>query len=192
MTVKETLKHKLKPGLVYRRADLEQWSSSVDRHLKELVEEKVLEKVGPGMYYVPKKTVFGDAPASDEELVEGFLKDNHFVIISMNDYNTLGVGTTQLYNSKRVYNNKRHGRFNLGGKIFQFIRRPNVPSKVTKEFLLVDLVNNLDELAEDTNLVKERVRQKVSDMDRKRLKQWANKWGKVRTTRLFNEVLKHG
>jgi len=34
----ELLKKQLKPGKVYRRADLAQWSKSVDRHAQELVE----------------------------------------------------------------------------------------------------------------------------------------------------------
>ncbi|RYG31935.1 hypothetical protein EON81_21775, partial [bacterium] len=41
-------------------------------------------------------------------------QDNRFLVTSPNAYNTLGVGTTQLYNKKTVYNHKRHGNFTLG------------------------------------------------------------------------------
>jgi hypothetical protein len=41
----DLLKRKLIPGAVYRRADLQQWSKSVDRHLQELVKEGTLEKL---------------------------------------------------------------------------------------------------------------------------------------------------
>jgi hypothetical protein len=36
-----------------------------------------------------------------------------FLLTSPNAYNTLGVGTTQLYDKTVVYNHKRHGHFML-------------------------------------------------------------------------------
>src|SRR5688572_17067627 len=105
------LKNHLKPGEVYRRADLQAWSNAVDRHLQQLVKENALEKLSGGLYYVPKKTAFGKTPAGEHELVRTFLKDDRFVVTSPNDYNGLGVGTTQLYNTRYVYNHKRHGNF---------------------------------------------------------------------------------
>jgi hypothetical protein len=117
----DLLKKKLRRGKVYRRADLQQWSKSVDRHLQELVKEGTLEKLSGGLYYVPEHSTFGNVPAEENDLVEGFLKDNHFLITSPNDYNALGVGTTQLYNTRRVYNHKRHGEFKLGNRSFQLV-----------------------------------------------------------------------
>ena len=55
----------------------------------------------------------------------------------------------QLYNARRVYNYKRHGDFKLGNRTFHFVRKPYVPNKLTEEFLLVDLINNLKRVAED-------------------------------------------
>ena len=55
----DALKNRLKVGGVYRRIDLQQWSTSVDRHLQELVEDGMLEKLSGGLYYVPKRSVFG-------------------------------------------------------------------------------------------------------------------------------------
>lgn len=68
---------------------------------------------------------------------------------SLNAYNSLGVGTTQLYNNRIVYNHKRHGDFTLGNRTFSFKVKPHFPKKVTIELLLIDMVNNLDQLAED-------------------------------------------
>src|SRR5580692_9296269 len=98
----EVLKNRLKEGEVYRRADLRKWSTSVDRHLQQLVKDGTLEKLSGGLYYVPKQSVFGKTPADEKELVGAFLKDDRFLVMSPNDYNTLGVGTTQLYNMRRV------------------------------------------------------------------------------------------
>ena len=109
----EQLKRHLRPGRVYRRADLLPWSQSVDRHLKELTVDGTLQKLRTGLYYCPRKFEFGEAPADEHELVKAFLKTDRFVVTSPNAYNQLGLGTTQLYNKRVVYNQKRHGTFPL-------------------------------------------------------------------------------
>lgn len=184
------LKKQLKQGKVYHRADLKEWSTAVDRHLQQLVQEGTLEKLYGGLYYVPKQTVFGKTPADENELVGAFLKDNRFVVTSPNDYNTLGVGTTQLYNLRRVYNQKRHGTFKLGNRSFHFVRKPYVPDKVTREFLLVDLVNNVKHLAEDQTALLDNVKMKAKEMDQRKLKQLVRDFGTVGTKKQFAGILK--
>ena len=71
MNALEELKRHLKPGQVYRRADLEPWSTAVDRHLKELIDEGTLQKMSQGLYYYPAKASFGEVPPQDEKLVAG-------------------------------------------------------------------------------------------------------------------------
>jgi hypothetical protein len=185
----DKLKRNLKQGMVYRRADLQQWTTSVDWHLQELVEDGTLEKLSGGLYYVPTHSNFGKVPAEEHELVGAFLKDKDFLLTSPGDYNALGVGTTQLYNTRRVYNYKRHGEFKLGNRSFQFVRKPYVPKKLTKEFLLVDLVNNLGQLEEDQSAVMENVKKKALDLDRNSLRSLVEKFGKVRTRKLFETIL---
>src|SRR5271155_845294 len=109
----EELRRHLRPGRVYRREDLLPWSRSVDRHLKELTVDGTLQKLRTGLYYSPRKFEFGEAPADEHELVKAFLKTDRFVVTSPNAYNQLGLGTTQLYNKRVVYNQKRHGTFPL-------------------------------------------------------------------------------
>lgn len=151
----------------------------------QLVEEGELEKIAGGLYYAPKQTAFGKAPADENELVRAFLKDNRFVITSPNDYNLLGVGTTQLYNELRVYNYKRHGEFELGKKKYRFIRKPHVPAKLTQEFLAVDLVNNLNKLEEDENTVLENLKRKVAKLNKAKLKRTVQDFGLIRTKKIF-------
>src|ERR1700678_1353172 len=100
----EELKKQLKRGNVYRRADLVKWSTSVDRHLEALVEEGTLQRLSQGLYYFPEESTFGKTPPEEEALVRSFLKDDRFLLTSFNAYNSLGVGTTQLYNQRTVYN----------------------------------------------------------------------------------------
>lgn len=179
----------LKHGKVYRRADLEQWSKSVDRHIQELVKSKVLQKLSQGLYYYPSKTVFGQTPPDEEILVQQFLKDDRFLVMSPHLYNTLGVGTTQLYNKRVVYNHKRHGEFMLGKRTFSFCIKPHFPKKVTKEFLLVDLVNNLENLDEDKEQVLEKVYSKKQFFDVKKLARATKNYGSVRTKKLLGKLL---
>src|SRR5258708_40374441 len=114
MTKLQELKKHLRPGEVYRREDLARWSTAVDRHLKELQDDGTLTKLAGGLYVYPKDTVFGKAPAEDDKLVGTFLKDRRFLLASPNAYNSLGVGTTQLYDKTVVYNHQRPGLFSLG------------------------------------------------------------------------------
>ncbi len=110
-----------------------------------------VRKAAQGLYYVPRRTPFGDAPPSEEALVEKFLDDRHFLMFNPSCDNALGLGTTQLYSKTVVYNHKRHGTFALAGFEFDFRDKPRFPSRkqVNREYLLVDMLNNLTDLAED-------------------------------------------
>jgi hypothetical protein len=185
----EQLKRHLKPGHAYRRAELTRWSTSVDRHLKQLVESGVLKKLSGGLYAYPKETVFGQAPAKDSDVVSAFLKDDRFLLASPNAYNSLGLGTTQLYDKTVVYNHKRHGDFQLGSRKFAFRVKPRFPKSLTKEFLLVDLVNNLDQLAEAKDEVLKRVTQHLTSSDGPRLRRAVRQYGSERTKKFFERAL---
>ena len=185
----DNLKKRLRPGQVYRRADLEKWSKSVDRDLAKLVENGTLAKVSRGLYAFPKMSRFGVLPPQPEKLVKAFLKDDDFLLTSPNDYNSLGLGTTQLYNVLFVYNHKRHGRFELEGQVFDFKMKARFPKKATTEFLLVELVNNLKNLAEDHEKLLQRVRVKAPQMNTRRLATAVKKFAKVSTRKVFEEVL---
>ncbi len=185
----EQLKKHLKPGTVYRRSDLAQWSKSVDRHARELVETGVLQKLQNGLYYYPKSSAFGPVPAGEKQLVKAFLKDDEFLLTSPNAYNALGMGTTQLYNSRVVYNHKRHGVFELGRRKFEFRRKYRFPKTMTEEFLLVDLMNNLKSLAEDQAALRTKVHEKAAHMEPKKLKRAVKQYANAASKKYFESVL---
>lgn len=185
MTKLNELKKHLKRGEVYRRTDLTQWSKSVDRHLDVLLVDGTLEKLSQGLYYYPKETAFGKTPPEEEALVRSFLKDDRFLLTSPNAYNSLGLGITQLYNTRTVYNHKRHGEFELGNRKFLFFIKPHFPKKMTKEFLLVDLVNNLNKLAEDHQAVLKNLPDKLLSMDMKKLKTSVKEYGSVKAKKIL-------
>ncbi|MBI1267513.1 MAG: hypothetical protein GC193_08800 [Cryomorphaceae bacterium] len=189
MSKLEEFKKHLRVGSVYRRADLEQWTTSVDRHLKASVDDGTLQKVSSGLYYCPKKSTFGTLPPDDTDLIKTFLKDDYFLLSTPNDYNKLGVGTTQLYNKRVVYNHKRHGEFMLGGKLFSFHKKPRFPKHSTVEFLLVDMINNLNSLAEDKEVILKNVLVKAIELDQKRLKRSVKEYGTVKAKKILSPLL---
>jgi hypothetical protein len=176
---------------VYRREDLVPFSTSVDRELKQLVAAGRLTKAAQGLYYAPRKSVFGDAPPAEDSLLAGFLKDKEFLSFNPSVYNTLRMGMTQLYNKTIVYNHKRHGKFRLGNREFDFRvkHRFPLPSQVSSEYLLVDMLNNFDELAEDEDHVFPIVRRKLPQFDAKKLQKTLQDYGSAATRRLMNNWL---
>ncbi|PJD94564.1 MAG: hypothetical protein CK425_11315 [Parachlamydia sp.] len=189
MTALQQIRVHLTPGQVYRRADIEKWSNAVDRHLNQLQNEKALFKLSGGMYYCPKESPFGPVPPSDHELVKAFLKDDRFLLMTPNSYNSLGVGTTQLYNETVVYNHKRHGIFKLGMRSFRFVLKHHFPSDLCDEFLLVDLVDHINQLAENRERVLNLVKTKALSMNQKHLKNAIVNYGGVRAKKMFKSIV---
>lgn len=179
----------LRPGRVYRRETLAGRSKAVDRHLRELVNRGRLKKLAQGLYYAPRHSHLGALPPDDAEVVAGFLRDNRFLMFSPSVYNSLGLGTTQLYNRTVVYNHKRHGVFKLGNRHFDFRVKPRFPAKLSPEFLFVDLLNNLDSLAEDRNEVLRQAREKLSTFDRARLRLALSQYGSAAIRKLLSAWL---
>jgi hypothetical protein len=184
------LKQHIKFGEVYRRSDLEYYSNSIDRHLAELTSEGVLVKVNQGLYYVPRKSKFGLVPPSDEKLIERFLKDEDFILLSPNSYNSLGLGLTQLYNITWVYNHKRKGKFELNGKDFEFKLKASFPKRITKEFLLVDLLNQLEYLAEEQDIILTKLPNKLKEYHLTDLMKVTQKYGSGSTKRILKSLIR--
>lgn len=177
----------LKAGHVYRREDLARLSNAVDRQLRELVSVGKLQKLAQGLYHAPKQSSFGLLPPADDDVVRGFLRDEDFLVFSPSAYNAVGLGTTQLYNRTLVYNHKRHGVFQLGNRQFDFRVKPRFPKKLSLEFLFVDLLNNLEDLAEDRDAVLNQARNKLASFELARLQAAVNSYGNMATRKRFRE-----
>src|ERR1035437_318213 len=117
----------VRAGKVYRREDLVPYSTSVDRELQHLVAQGKLQKLAQGLYYKPRKNVFGEVPPDENDLLTVFLKDKNFLSFNPSVYNSLRLGTTQLYNKTVVYNHKRHGQFVLERRRYDFRVKPKIP-----------------------------------------------------------------
>ena len=186
-----SLRQHIQQGEVYRRSNLEYYSTAIDRHLAQLTKDGTLIKLNHGLYYAPKQTKFGIVPPDDRQVVECFLKDQHFLLVSPNVFNTLGLGLTQLYNTTWVYNHKRKGEFQLNGKTFEFKLKSTFPKTVSKEYFLVDLLNNLENLAEDQQQIAEKLPANIRSFDTDALVQVTQQYGTGKTKRILKSILRN-
>lgn len=186
----EALRNHIKPGRVYRRSDLKFFSSAIDRHISQLRKAGALKRLGQGLYYVPKKSKFGLVPPDDRELVKRFLMDESFLVLSPNAYNSLGLGATQLYNTTWVYNHKRRGEFKFNGKSFVFKTKSAFPKNLSKEYLAVDFLNNLKELAEDPEKLVTTFLRRLKDFNSKKLMVATQLYGSGFTKKLIKAALR--
>jgi hypothetical protein len=83
------------------------------------------------------------------------------------------------------------GHFRSAIGMVTFERRMNVPKQLSPEFLLVDLVNELGDLADDRDAVLSRVREKAKEMDPKKLSRAVSLYGKYSTQKKFQKMLQY-
>ena len=185
-----TLFQHINQGEVYRRSDLEYYSTAIDRQLAQLIKGGKLVKLNQGLYYAPMQSKFGVVPPDDHLLVERFLKDEDFLLISPNSFNTLGLGLTQLYNTMWVYNHKRKGEFILNGKSFDFKLKNSFPQKITREYLLVDLLNNFESLAEDKKNIVDKLTRNVLSFNMDALMKATQQYGNGTTKRIIKLIVR--
>jgi hypothetical protein len=65
--------------------------------------------------------------------------------------------------------------------------KPRFPKKLTPEFLYVDLLNNLSELAKDRDAVLSQARTKLMSFNQARLQQALNSYGNMATRKHVRE-----
>ena len=184
----EKLINSMQPGRVYRRQDLEAYSTAVDRDLNTLVENGEVKKLAGGLYFCPHKNAFGFTPPEERELVQAFLKSDDFLLTSYNYFNQFGLGLTQVYSTTLVYNHKRTGEYLLGGKRFRFRLVPAYPAKLSREFLLVDLLNNLRRLPDNTAGVLQNLKYRLMEFDRTALAACFKLYGSPGAKNIYREL----
>lgn len=185
------LRQHIKQGEVYRRSDLEYYSTAIDRHLAQLTKDGTLIKLNQGLYYAPKQSKFGAVPPDDRQVVERFLKDEDFLLVSPNSFNSLGLGLTQLYNTTWVYNHKRKGEFQLNGKTFEFKLKSSFPKNITREYLLVDLLNNIEDLAEDQSQTLDKLPNIIGSFNSDALMKATQLYGNGKTKRKLKSIVRN-
>jgi hypothetical protein len=89
---------------------------------------------------------------------------------------------------------KRAGRYadrmgTLGEQTFDFRMKAAFPRKLSREFLLVDLVNNVDQLGEEAADVLQRIRERLPASDVTRLKTAVRSYGSEKAKKFFMRAL---
>lgn len=189
MELVSNFRQRLKPGGVYRREYFDRYTKSTARALEALQSEGVLKQLNFGLYYCPVRNAFGEVFPKEHLLIKEFLRSDKFLVVDPSLYNSLGLGLTQVYNFQFVYNKKRDGEFNFLGRNYRFMKHRNFPKEVTREFLLVDLLNNSATLALDEGELEKSLLDKVSSFDQKKLLRAVKKFGLTKTQRFLYGAL---
>ena len=178
----------IKIGDVRRREELTEYSNSLDRDLRKLVDTGELRKLWKGVYYRPESSVLGEVPPEYHKMLKAFLRSDDFLIVSPNMYNSLRVGTTQLYNIWLIYNHTRSGRMKVYGQSYHFLKSRRFPKKPDMAFHYVDLINNLRMLEEDHDAVKRHTANHAFDLGIKKMRRTARAYGKPATIKFFEQI----
>ncbi len=184
----------LKPGRVYRAHELSKYTNSLGRDLRLLVESQRLKTAGKGLYYVPDKLGNSEIPARTKELVEKFLKTNHFLLRSLSDFNRLDLGLTQMFKETFVYNTKRDGKVELDGREY-FFKKKEFPKDHLDEYLFVDFFNNIEKLGENREMLlatfERKWRARAWPVDYDIIYKFALKYGKSWVKKYFKHLKGH-
>lgn len=180
----------LQPGKVYRTSAFARWSANAPRLAKRLVASGKLMPLAHGLYAVPVKSRFGPAPPSDKELMRGFLDGEPFVFTGPERWNALGLGSTALFARQLVYNTKRSGTFDFGGRRF-VLRRVKFPTKPTPEWFVVDLFENASQAGVSSDDLAASLRDALrrGQFDARRLREAAESYGTIATQQLLEHAL---
>jgi len=181
----------LEPGRVYRTRDLAAWTTNPPRLAKRLVSGGALLPLAHGLFACPKYSRFGVVPPTDEELLRAFLDGAPFVFTGPDRWNALGLGSTALFAAPLVYNTKRSGTFELGGRKF-VLRRVAFPESPPVEWFVIDLLENADQAATSRADVAMALARALSRnaFDRHQLREMARRYG-TRATQALVEAAMH-
>lgn len=175
----------LEPGRVYRTRELRAWSANAPRLAKRLLQEGRLRQLASGLYAHESISRFGAVPPTDHEIMRGFLDGGPFVFTGPDRWNALELGTTAVFATPLVYNTKRSGTFELGGRPFR-LRRVAFPENPPLEWFVVDLIEHADEAGASRADLQSALSRALARnrFDRDRLREMAERYG-TRVTRVL-------
>jgi hypothetical protein len=180
----------LTPGRVYRTRDFARWTSNPPRFARRLAQEGRLKPLAHGLFASPKQGRFGVVPPTDEAVMRAFLDGAPFVLTGPERWNALGLGTSASFAAQLVYNTKRSGEFQLGGRRY-LLRRVAFPKQPSPEWYVVDLFQHAEQAAADrddlTRALGEALRR--GRFDAARLRTCAQEYGSRDTQQRIEEAL---
>ena len=129
-------------------------------------------------------------PPSEDELLRAFLKDTPFLVTGPERWNSLGLGSTAVFAVPLVYNRKRSGTFDLGGKRFM-LRRVPFPTNPSPEWFAIDLFENLEKAGLSPREATRNLSNALArrSLNRERLLEMATTFGTHRTQASIRQAL---
>jgi len=178
------------PGRVYRTRELGQWSANPPRLAQRLVRDGQLVQLAHGLFAAPRRSRFGAVPPTDEALLRAFLDGGPFVFTGPERWNALGLGTTAVFATPLVYNTKRSGLFNFGGRRF-LLRRVAFPNTPSPEWFVVDLFESAEQAAAAPEELRVALEAALREgkFDRDQLASMSTRYGSRRTQALVSAAL---
>ncbi len=180
----------LKSGHVYRTSELRQWSENPSRLARQWVQSGRLVPLGHGLYLAPTLGKFGPLPPENEALLNAFLGDSPWVLTGSTFWNALGLGSTAVFSYPWVYNTKRTGTFELGGRTF-LLRRTAFPIQPSPEWYAIDLLRNSESAGVPWERLERHLKQAVTagQFDREKLWDMALQFGTHAEQKAVKETL---
>ena len=180
----------LEPGRVYRTQELKAWSTNASRTVRQLVREGLLVPLEHGLFVHPKRGRFGMVPPTDAELMRAFLGRARFLFTGPDQWNALGLGSTAAYAAPLVYNTRRSGVFEIGGRRF-ILRRVAFPDNPAPEWFVIDLLKNADRAGVSRSDLVQALTRAVrrGEFDPGRLRESARKYGTREIRSLITSAL---
>ena len=180
----------LKPGKVYRTEDLVRYDKNPTRLAARLVRAGSLRRLRKGVYYAPRPTVFGEAPPTEADFLKSFFRGRPYLRTGPSVWNALGMGTTAVEAIPLVYNTTRSGIVQVGGRRFE-LRRVRFPREVHPEYLVVDLLENVNRAGVSVETVRRSLKAavKAGRFNAEWLQAMASKYGTRATQGIVQDAL---
>ena len=150
--------------------------NSVVLTLSKLYKSGVLEKLGKGLFYKPKKTRFGKLKPSENEILKALLKKNkQGFIAGTSAQNKLGL-TTQISNELVISGKlEKHERV-IGGLTVKY-KKSNISygKKNVEQLQIIDALKNIKKIPDtDVNSSLILIKNKLEEYSKKQIKEMFN------------------
>lgn len=146
----------IEPAKVFTIDDLgfpPDWWENVRVKLGRMVKSGLLERVGRGKYFKPKKTMFGDIGPNQSEVVKDLMYDDGVLsgyITGYSVWNQMGL-TSQISNIIVVGTSRRRDTMTRGHYQIRFIMQPNRISNGTIPLLqILDSLKLIKQIPDST------------------------------------------
>lgn len=116
--------------------------------LNELAKKGMIHYYGSGFYFRPDYIGETVIPPALEVVIKKYLGTDKFIFRNISDFNSLGLGLTQVFVTTIVYNEKISGKRQVGRRTVEF-KKMKFPIVNHDEFLVIDFLNNIESTGEN-------------------------------------------